>query len=136
MNQIPIRPGAVPQLGRAAGIKTGQASGSRPLFAALLDVEQRRGIEARDLKVSGHASSRLREAGRTLTEDEVSLVNTAVDRAASKGARESLIVMNGMALVVSVPNRTVITAVTGERCKENVFTNIDSAIIMSGLDLS
>jgi flagellar operon protein len=106
------------------------------LFAALLDVEQRRGIEARDLKVSGHASSRLREAGRTLTEDEVSLVNTAVDRAASKGARESLIVMNGMALVVSVPNRTVITAVTGERCKENVFTNIDSAIIMSGLDLS
>jgi len=53
-----------------------------------------------------------------------------VSKAAAKGARESLILLDDKAFVVSVRNRTVITAVDGEHLKENVFTNIDSAVIV------
>ena len=53
-----------------------------------------------------------------------------VDRAAAKGAKESLVMIDDVALVVSVKNRTVITAVDKAQLKENVFTNIDSAVIV------
>jgi len=52
-----------------------------------------------------------------------------VERAAAKGAREALVLMDDMAFVVSVKNRTVITAVDAARMKHNVFTGIDSAVI-------
>ena len=58
-------------------------------------------------------------------------LKSAVDKAAQKGARESLILMNNdLALVVSVTNRTVITAMDGSSIRDNVFTNIDSAVIV------
>jgi flagellar operon protein len=52
-----------------------------------------------------------------------------VDRAAAKGAGSSLVLMDGLALIVSVPKRVVITAVDEAGAKEGVFTNIDSAVI-------
>ena len=54
----------------------------------------------------------------------------AVNKAAAKGARQSLLVMDNQAFIVSVTNRTVITALDGSSMKENVFTNIDSAVIV------
>ena len=48
---------------------------------------------------------------------------------AAKGARESLVLMDGLALVVSVANRTVITAVGTDRMTDQIFTNIDSAAV-------
>ncbi|RYG64980.1 hypothetical protein EON77_19080 [bacterium] len=82
------------------------------------------------LKVSGHAQTRLDSRGITLGDAEWSRVMAGVDRAAAKGAKESLVLMDGTALVVSVKNRTLITAVDAESSKENVFTNIDSAVIV------
>ena len=57
-------------------------------------------------------------------------VVSGVDKAAQKGAKESLVMVDNVALVVSVRNRTVITAVPQEHLKDNVFTNIDSAVIV------
>lgn len=54
----------------------------------------------------------------------------AVQKAAAKGAKESLILMDNVAYVVSVVNQKVITAVDQMSMKENVFTNIDSAILL------
>lgn len=82
------------------------------------------------LKFSGHAQERLAQSRRQLTEAEVTELARAVDRAAEKGSRDALILMRDLAFVVSVKNRTVITAVEGERMKENIFTNIDSAAIL------
>ena len=48
---------------------------------------------------------------------------------AEKGGRESLVIMGDLALIVSVTNKTVITAINGENIRNNVFTNIDSAVI-------
>ena len=53
----------------------------------------------------------------------------AVDKARNKGGRETLILLGDVALVVSVVNRTVITAIDGDSLKDNVFTQIDSAVI-------
>jgi flagellar operon protein len=56
-------------------------------------------------------------------------LESAVDKLAAKGARESLVLLDDNAMVVSVRNRTVITALSREQARENVFTNIDSAVI-------
>lgn len=53
----------------------------------------------------------------------------AVQKAASKGSRDALVLMDDFAMVVSVTNRTVVTVVDKENLKQNVFTNIDSAVI-------
>lgn len=57
-------------------------------------------------------------------------LETAVQKAASKGAKESLILMDNVAYVVSIVNRKIITAVDDGSMKDNVFTNIDSAIFV------
>jgi flagellar operon protein len=85
---------------------------------------------AQPIKFSGHAQERLAASSRKLTETEMKDIANAVDRAAQKGARDALILMRDLALVVSVKNRTVITAVDGDRVKQNIFTNIDSAVII------
>jgi len=87
------------------------------------------GVVRDELKVSAHAQARLQSSRINLTQDDMARLSRAVDRAAAKGARESLILMDNIAFVVSIKNRTVITAVSPERLKENVFTNIDSAVI-------
>lgn len=82
------------------------------------------------LKVSGHAKTRLESRGIEMGKAEWSRVMDGVNRAAAKGSKESLVMMDDVALVVSVKNRTVITAVDKAHLKENVFTNIDSAVIV------
>src|SRR5690349_17745928 len=82
------------------------------------------------LKVSGHAKTRLESRNIQLGKAEWDRVLEGVNRAASKGSKESLVMLDDIALVVSVKNRTVITAVDQQHLKENVFTNIDSAVIV------
>lgn len=82
------------------------------------------------LKVSGHAKTRLESRNIELDADQWNRVLDGVNRAAAKGAKESLVMVDNAALVVSVKNRTVITAVDQGALKENVFTNIDSAVIV------
>lgn len=82
------------------------------------------------VKFSNHALQRLQSRNIQLTPNELSKINAAVEKAAQKGAKDSLILMNNLALVVSVKNKTVITAVDESNMKENVFTNIDSAVII------
>ena len=82
------------------------------------------------LKVSNHAKTRLESRELQMDGDKWERVINGVERAALKGAKESLVMIDDVALVVSVKNRTVITAVSQEHLKENVFTNIDSAVIV------
>ena len=86
---------------------------------------------SRKVSFSNHALQRLESRQLDLSQDDLQRLDDAVDRMAQKGARESLIYMNDMAFVVSVANRTVITAMDGKSARENIFTNIDSAAILS-----
>lgn len=82
------------------------------------------------LKLSNHAKTRLQSRELELDQDRWQRVLDGVDKAAAKGSKESLVMVDDVALVVSVKNRTVITAVGQDHLKENVFTNIDSAVIV------
>ncbi|MCL4515986.1 MAG: flagellar protein [Firmicutes bacterium] len=105
---------------------TGASVGQNGSFGQILAREMGR---SEPLKFSAHAEKRLETRKIPLTEADLARLRTAVDKAAAKGAQESLILMNDLALVVSIKNRTVITAIDGANLKENVFTNIDSAVI-------
>lgn len=95
-----------------------------PSFSQVLD-QHLTGI-----KFSQHALQRLQSRNIQLNQAELAKLNSAVEKAAQKGAKESLILMDNLALVVSIRNKTVITAIDGASMKENVFTNIDSAVIV------
>jgi len=86
--------------------------------------------EMSGLKFSQHAQQRLRARNIQLSPQEMQQLNGALQKAAQKGAKDALFVMPNLALVVNIPNKTVITAVDGASMQENVFTNIDSAVIV------
>lgn len=79
---------------------------------------------------SNHAMQRMESRNLNLSAQDLQKLDDTVNKMAQKGAKESLIYMKDMAFVVSVPNRTVITAMDGSSAKENIFTNIDSAAIL------
>jgi len=81
------------------------------------------------LKFSAHAEDRIRQRGIDISVNELERLGSAVERAAGKNCRDSLVLVDDKAFVVSVKNRTVITALSGSSVKEGVFTNIDSAVV-------
>ncbi|MEF2244559.1 MULTISPECIES: TIGR02530 family flagellar biosynthesis protein [unclassified Paenibacillus] len=83
------------------------------------------------IKFSHHAETRLEQRGIKLMPESISKISDAVDAAAQKGAKDSLIVYRDIAMIVNVPSRTVVTAIEGKQMQSNVFTQIDSAIILS-----
>lgn len=110
--------------GRGKGIKP---SGSSNNFAQVLEQQRSR---AREINFSAHAKQRLQDRSIELGPEEVGKLARAVDRAAEKGCRSSLLLYGDMAFVAGVDNRTIITALDGNSMKEHVFTNIDSALIV------
>ena len=85
--------------------------------------------QAGSLQFSRHAQKRLASRNIELSPTDLERIEEAVGTLRRKGARDSLVLMGDLALVVSVKNNTVITAVDDNSSKENVFTNIDSAVI-------
>lgn len=86
--------------------------------------------ETDKLTFSQHAIERLRSRNLQLSDQDLTKINDAVARVAKKGAKESLVYCNDIALVVSVQNKTVITAMDGKSARNTIFTNIDSAVII------
>jgi len=84
--------------------------------------------EISKVKLSKHAQQRLESRDINLSENEMNRINTAVQQAEAKGAKDSLVMMDDTAFVVNIPNRTVITAMSLASSNENVFTNIDSVV--------
>lgn len=82
------------------------------------------------LTFSAHARQRLQARQINLNAADVSKLARAVEKAAAKGSRASLLLYKDLAFVAGVQNKTIITALDGESRKEHVFTNIDSAVIV------
>lgn len=95
-------------------------------FQEILD----KSLNKENLKISKHAEERLKERNINLTNDQIDRVKMGVAKAEEKGVKESLMLVDDFALVVSVKNKTVITAVANNELKNNVFTNIDGAVII------
>lgn len=87
-------------------------------------------IKEEKLKFSKHAESRLQSRNINLSTPQMDRIIEGVDKAGAKGVRDSLILMDDVAFVVNIENRMVITAASKNELRENVFTNIDGAVIV------
>ncbi len=87
--------------------------------------------ELEGLKFSHHAQTRLESRNIQLSSEDLKQLSDAVNQAGQKGAQDSLVVMKNVAFIVNVKNRTVVTAVDGENLNNNLFTNIDSAVLIN-----
>ena len=85
--------------------------------------------ELNKLNFSAHAKTRMVSRDIKMSNEDYLRLNNAFDKADSKGANESLIIMDDKAFIVNVPNKTVITVVDKSKLSDTVFTNIDSAVI-------
>ncbi|HYE84018.1 MAG TPA: TIGR02530 family flagellar biosynthesis protein [Clostridia bacterium] len=87
-------------------------------------------IKHSGVKFSKHATERLQTRNIKLSDEDMSRINEAVNKAAEKGVKETLIIMGNSAFIANVKNKLIITAATEDNLKNNVFTNIDGAVII------
>ena len=87
-------------------------------------------VASEQLKFSGHAIDRMKSRGISFAPDELKNIQDAVARAAGKGSKDTLVLSGDSALIVSVKNNTVVTVMDKALMKDNVFTNIDSTIVL------
>ena len=88
-------------------------------------------VQPTELKISKHATERLAERGIHITDAEWAHITDKVNEAKTKGVKESLVLMDQAALIVSAKNSTVITAMDRMEAKDQLFTNIDGTIVLS-----
>lgn len=82
------------------------------------------------LKFSNHAIERMQSRGISYNPDRLQMLDQAIQKAAAKGSKDTLVLMDDSALIVSVKNNTVVTVMDKNNLKENVFTNIDSTVVL------
>lgn len=83
-----------------------------------------------ELKFSKHAAQRLESRGISLSEEQNTRLQSGVEKASAKGINESLVLVDSLAFIVNVPNKTVVTAMDQTETQSNIFTNIDGAVII------
>lgn len=81
------------------------------------------------VRFSKHAQVRLNDRNISLSDEQINRLNDGTQKASEKGIKESLVIVDSLAFIVNVPNNTVVTALDQSRADENVFTNIDGAVI-------
>lgn len=82
------------------------------------------------LKFSKHAMGRLADRNIELSDNQLERLQSGTEKAQQKGIRDSLVIVDSLAFIVNVPNQTVVTAMDSTQAEENVFTNINGAIII------
>lgn len=129
MSVDPTRVGAVAPLGGVAPAAPARRADAAGGFDAILGAKLRPAEASGAMRWSAHAVQRLSQREISVTPEMQQRLEGAVDRLAAKGGRESVVLVDRLAFVVSVPNRTVITAVDQAGMRDQVFTNIDSAVL-------
>lgn len=104
------------------------SAGRNPSFEGAFQAEV---AAAGGMRFSNHAQQRLDARNIQLTQQDVARIARSTDDAMAKGAKESLVLMGRLALIVGVPNRTVITVMEPHERANMVFTNIDSVVVVA-----
>ena len=113
-------------------LNTGQANqgAASSENVSFKDIFSRKADETSEVKFSKHAANRLASRNIELSEKQMGRLNEGTRKAQMKGIRESLVLVDSLAFIVNVPNNTVVTAMNSDETDENIFTNIDGAVIM------
>lgn len=95
-------------------------------FSRLLQSE----LDKSEVRFSKHAKERMSQRQVEVSDSLIESLNQAVVQARQKGARDVAVIGAQGAFIVNVPNNTVITTMSGAEMKNNIFTNIDSAVLI------
>lgn len=82
------------------------------------------------LKFSKHAMGRLADRNIKLSDSQLERLEVGAKKAEQKGIRDSLVIVDQLAFIVNVPNQTVVTAMDSTETNDNIFTNINGAVII------
>lgn len=85
---------------------------------------------AGSLKFSKHCLGRLADRNIELSDSQLERLESGTKKAEQKGIRDSLVIVDKIAFIVNVPNQTVVTAMDSTEADDQVFTNINGAVIM------
>lgn len=109
-----------------------QKSISKPSEVSFKDIllEKTNRPAKTELHFSKHAANRLVDRNISLTSEQMERLSDATAKASSKGIKESLVIVDSLAFIVNVPSNTVVTALDRTESSDNVFTNIDGAVII------
>lgn len=99
-------------------------------FEEILRNKSLESLNDEGLKFSKHASMRLEDRNIVLSDEQMSRLQSGAMKASEKGIQESLVLVDSLAFIVNVPNRTVVTAMDSTESTENIYTNIDGAVII------
>lgn len=110
--------------------QTKQINDNGSSFRDILEAKSGIRTQGSELRFSKHAASRLETRDISLDDKQVERLNKGIERADGKGIKDSLMIMDQLAFIVNVPSRTVITAMDQTETNENIFTNIDGAVIV------
>ncbi|MBI5943517.1 MAG: hypothetical protein HY864_04050 [Chloroflexi bacterium] len=80
------------------------------------------------VRFSNHAQSRIQSRDINLNSESVSRLSDAIDKAEKRGGKSSLVMVDDLAFIVNIQNRTVVTALDKDQRGEGVFTQIDSVV--------
>lgn len=110
---------------------TQKTSVSELSFEEVLRQKQNQSVpDDSSLKFSKHAVNRLSDRNIFLTDAQNMRLENGVKQANEKGITDSLILVDSLAFIVNVPNKTVVTAMEQTETDSNIFTNIDGAVII------
>lgn len=96
-------------------------------FASILRKELE---EKGKVQFSKHAAERISQRGIEMSDGLMEDLNAAIAKAREKGARDVVVIGSQGAFIVNVPNNVVVTTVARDEMKDNIFTNIDSAVLL------
>lgn len=131
MNEISNRFASIEQVAdRYLGRKATEKPQSQSLSFEEILKQKQDVAESSELKFSKHAAMRLADRNINLSEEQSERLESGVQKADEKGIRESLVIVDSLAFIVNVPNRTVVTAIDRMESTDNIYTNIDGAVIM------
>jgi flagellar operon protein len=99
-------------------------------FGNLLKGKLEKSISDNNISLSTHAAKRISERNLVMDNKEITKLNNALKKLEAKGGQESLVITEKAAYIVDVPNKKVVTAMDRESLLDNVFTKIDSTVMV------
>jgi flagellar operon protein len=125
-----INPALSPSLLSSGTASPSRAQKTGPAFAdQLAEAARAVHLSTGPVLFSGHATERLAQRGVSLDASQMRRLEHSVTQAAQKGSRSALVLVDRVAMIVAVPERTVVTAIPTDQAGQGIFTNIDAAVV-------
>ena len=118
------------QITNAGDLKLKHAAAQAEQGVQFGEVLKQRIGSQQNVQFSKHAAQRVQQRGIEMTDGLMNDLNQAIQKAREKGAKDVVVIGEKGAFIVNVPNNVVVTTMSGAEMKENIFTNIDSAVLM------